>query len=185
MSAFEHVNFNSEFINWYALQDRENENNRGNISNKVMLDEHDRIYQNLFLLMDLEEARIIVEAKKYCDSFWRLNVESRAYGSDQMGLFGTRIRIRGTTITLEWYKNFFPKNRVNGSSKTPFSQAINKPRGQISYSMSAFKTAKKWELEAIKCTEKNYTRLRKQLLELKKMRRDISKYTKDITKNLA
>lgn len=184
MSIFEDVSFNNTFINWFALQDRENEHNRENISNDLMLDEHSKISQNMFLLIDLEEARIIVEAKKYCDAFWRTNVQSRSYGADQMGLFGTRVRLRGSTITLEWYKNFFPKNRKNGS-KVPFSQAINKPRGQVSYSMSTFKTAKIWELEAIKSTEKNYTRLRKQLLELKRMKRDISKYTKDITSNLA
>lgn len=118
---------------------------------------------------------VTTHAKKLADGFWALNHAIREEGDASLiGYFGTRVRLRDNTLSIDWYRNYFIQDKATGR-KRPMSKYIAKGEGHR-YPKRAFKDAKEWEQEAIEQIEDQNALLRKRANLLRTMRRALADY---------
>lgn len=118
---------------------------------------------------------VATHAKKLADGFWELNKEMRESDNPELrGYFGTRVRLRGNALSIDWYRNYFIQEKATGR-KRPMSKYITKGEG-FRYSRKSFKGATEWEQETIEAIEDQYAVLRKRAHLLRTMRRAMSEY---------
>ena len=118
---------------------------------------------------------VTTHARKLADSFWAMNHAMREENDPELqGYFGTRARLRDNTLSIDWYRNYFIRDKVTGK-KRPISKHIAKGEG-FRYSKRSFKGAKEWEQEVIEEVEDQYAMLRKRAHLLRTMRRAMSEY---------
>jgi len=118
---------------------------------------------------------VTTHARKLADSFWAMNHAMREENDPELqGYFGTRARLRDNTLSIDWYRNYFIRDKVTGK-KRPISKHIAKGEG-FRYSNRSFKGAKEWEQEVIAEVEDQYAVLRKRAHLLRGMRRAMSEY---------
>ncbi len=118
---------------------------------------------------------VTTHARKLADSFWAMNHAMREENDPELqGYFGTRARLRDNTLSIDWYRNYFIRDKVTGK-KRPISKHIAKGEG-FRYSKRSFKGAKEWEQEVIEEVEDQYAMLRKRAHLLRTMRRALAEY---------
>lgn len=134
--------------------------------------------ENLAAIQSALHTELLVvtsHARKLADSFWAMNHAMREENDPELqGYFGTRARLRDNTLSIDWYRNYFIRDKVTGK-KRPISKHIAKGEG-FRYSNRSFKGAKEWEQEVIAEVEDQYAVLRKRAHLLRTMRRAMSEY---------
>lgn len=129
----------------------------------------------------VEKARDILtaEARQCCAHYHLAHKDSRSLESKEgRGFFGTRVRRVDGSLSMIWYRN-----RIVNTKQGPKTYSNHLKKGQgFRYPKSAFRGAKKWEMEIIEATEDRYALIRERwsyltviLRELSKLRRSLKK----------
>lgn len=133
--------------------------------------------QTMLSQLDSELYAVTVEARKLADAYWRFNKDYQEDGGkENQGYFGTRARLIGRTLSLEWYiKTIYTPPSDPSGKKQVRSTYLSRGKG-FTYPKTAFRRAKDWELEAIQEIEASYATLRQRAQTLTKMRRSLQEY---------
>ena len=123
-----------------------------------------------------EILRLMIEARKQCDSFWCANKAAR--DEKLQWRMGTRVRFYKGSLLLEWYKNRFVPGE-DPSKKEVLSTFIPKGAGN-SFNIEGLKKLclSDWEREVVEETEKEYATIRARYNHLSKMKRYLMMYKK-------
>lgn len=129
----------------------------------------------------VEEFRdvLVAEAKQWCARFYSAHKILRdVEHKEGRGFFGTRVRRIDNSLSIVWYRNRLVNTKQGVKT---YSNHLKKGQG-FRYPKSAFRGAKKWEMEIIEATEDRYALIRERwsnltviLRELDKLRRSFEK----------
>ena len=123
--------------------------------------------------LDRELVVLAVEAQQQADMYWAANASAREDAEEEQGRMGTRVRIVGSTLVAEWYRNRF-FDRGGGSARV-LSTYIRKGRASA-YDFASFRRLPRWEREVIEVVEGRYAMLRRRAGVLAKIRRALGEY---------
>lgn len=131
------------------------------------------------LKLQEEQERIYREARTIADRVWQKRAEMKESNQPhRLGLFGVKVRKRTHGISIEWFKHRFYKKSGGGWGVT----FVYPRRGAKSkYDMSAFRSAKDWELPGIEAAEEAFAELRAYSVWLSKVGRLLT-YHPDVRK---
>ena len=129
----------------------------------------------------IEEFRdvLVAEAKQWCARFYSAHKNLRdVEHKEGRGFFGTRVRRIDNSLSIVWYRNRLVNTKQGVKT---YSNHLKKGQG-FRYPKSAFRGAKKWEMEIIEAAEDRYALIRERwsnltviLRELDKLRRSFEK----------
>nr|WP_240733400.1 conjugative transfer protein MobI(A/C) [Edwardsiella piscicida] len=148
---------------------------RGSLLKEDFDTAHSKFVSDIQSACDREFAVLALEAQLEADSYWDMHREARAEArGNEQGRVGTRVRIIGVSLSLEWYYNRF-FDAVLGQKKKVLSTYISKGPG-TSHSMSHFKKEPQWAQELIEHVESRYTPIRQRAAALSKIRKAVREY---------
>ena len=173
MSA--HIDLTDEIALARLSKDRQSDE-RNQITIVDLLSTNNRTIETMAANINNEVLRLMIEARKQCDSFWYANEAAR--DEKLQWRMGTRVRIYKGALLLEWYKNRFAPGEKPGK-KGVYSTFIPKGAGN-SHNIQKLKDLclSDWEKEVVEDTEKEYALIRARYNHLSKMKRYLIMYKK-------
>ena len=129
----------------------------------------------------IEEFRdvLVAEAKQWCARFYSAHKNLRdVEHKEGRGFFGTRVRRIDNSLSIVWYRNRLVNTKQGVKT---YSNHLKKGQG-FRYPKSAFRGAKKWEMEIIEAAEDRYALIRERWSYLTVISRELSKLRTSLEK---
>jgi hypothetical protein len=125
-----------------------------------------------------------IQGKCNANLFYQTQLAAREEGGpDEQSYLGTRARVKGGSLCLEWYRNRFRIVQTpRGAKKKVFSQYIPKNRAD-GYTSATFSKEPQWARDVAAEVEGEYQKLRKRGEILGKIKRLLGEYEKLVENN--
>ena len=107
-----------------------------------------------------------LEAIVLCYKFWVVNEAMCQIEDVKHGFYGTRVRRREGSITMEWFRTV----AIQGGQ--PIRQSLKMDGSSKRHLKSQFSKAADWEWEIINAVESAYARIRVSLVELDNLKKE-------------
>ena len=123
------------------------------------------------------------EAEALADIFWSKHHEIREDKKRiaDRGHWGVRVRDRQESLSIEWFWNFFYKDK-KGACKVTANSVPKGPKSQYPFIRFQKRITKSWEYEIIHELEPKFAIIREKARALGKLKRAYSYYNRAINK---
>ena len=174
------LNMNNTLEDWLIILNSV-DNTQDLISTECLEYEGKLFTSALLNLIEKELVILAITAKQHSDVYWIASQSARQEANNEKQCrVGTRVRLVGSSLVAEWYRNRFVENGSN--VKKVFSTYIKKGRNDH-YSMCHFKNEPPWAKEIIAIVEDRYSLIRQRANALTKIRRALNEYEKILEKS--
>lgn len=122
--------------------------------------------------LQLEMARLTLEARRAADAFWQVRQESQEAGLEP-GRLGTQVRMHNGLLQAIWFTGSFTHTDPTSGKKKFYAKHLSKSRGRLShrYPASTFKASPEWEQDIATTVEEYYAIYRKKAQMVSDMRK--------------